>query len=93
MRDQSYISGVARVVEETGRKLVGEKLLAAPAGGTGGRGREDKSEKLVTEARKEGVSLLRLPKEMSRRVKNSSRWDHRCGVAPALRPRLGADGA
>ncbi|KAL8292537.1 hypothetical protein RQP46_001149 [Phenoliferia psychrophenolica] len=80
MRDQSYISGVARVVEETGKKLVSEKLLApgaAVAGGGGGRAREDKSEKLVQEARKEGVSLMRLPKEMSRRVKNSSRWDHK----------------
>ncbi|KAK4691325.1 hypothetical protein P7C70_g9377, partial [Phenoliferia sp. Uapishka_3] len=74
MRDQSYISGVARVVEETGRKLVGEKLVG---GSDKGKGRDDKSDKLVGEARKEAVELVRLPKEMSRRAKNSSRWDHK----------------
>lgn len=78
MRDQSYISGVGRVVEEAGRKIAGEKLM--PVGGTGGRpgGADDKSERLVGEARKEGVRLVRVPGAMSRRTKNSSRWDPKC---------------
>ncbi|GAA5923182.1 hypothetical protein JCM1841_005919 [Sporobolomyces salmonicolor] len=81
MRDQSYIAGVSRAVEEVGRQLVGDKLI--PQGRRAGPAEEtvrldersDKEEKMVREARNDGVELLLLPKGMSKRIKNGTRWD------------------
>ncbi|GAA5860048.1 hypothetical protein JCM1840_001855 [Sporobolomyces johnsonii] len=81
MRDQSYIAGVSRAVEEVGRQLVGDRLIpqgrrAAPAEETVRLDeRSDKEEKMVREARNDGVELLLLPKGMSKRIKNGTRWD------------------
>lgn len=78
MRDQSYISGVGRLAEETGKNLVGAGLI--PKGRNGGENgvlddRSEKEDKLVSVARSAGVNLVLLPKGMSRRSKNASRWD------------------
>lgn len=94
MRDQSYLSQVGREVEQVGRKLVGEELVPTAQSareeegdeeGGGGRldERTEKEERLVKEARKEGVVLILLPKGMSRRTRNASRWDHKY-VLPTL---------
>jgi len=80
MRDQSYIAGVGRAIEQVGRELVGEKLI--PQGRKLGADetvrldeRSDKEDKMVREARNQGVELMLLPKGMSKRLKNSTRWD------------------
>ncbi|GAA6010730.1 hypothetical protein JCM11491_002919 [Sporobolomyces phaffii] len=80
MRDQSYIAGVGRAIEDVGRQLVGDKLI--PQGRRLGADetvrldeRSDKEDKMVREARNEGVELMLLPKGMSKRVKNATRWD------------------
>ncbi|ORY92920.1 hypothetical protein BCR35DRAFT_11631 [Leucosporidium creatinivorum] len=79
MRDQSYISGVGRKAEEVGRQLVGDKLIPTSRRVEEGASRlddkTDKEDKLVRDARSEGVELVLLPKGMSRRVRNGSRWD------------------
>ena len=81
MRDQSYISGVGRKAEEIGKQLVGEKLI--PQGRrvdeTAGRldDKTEREEKLVRDAREEGVELVLLTKGMSRRVRNGSRFDQK----------------
>lgn len=85
MRDQSYLSRVGRVAEEVGRKLVGEDLVPSSRavreeeGHEEGRldDRTEKEDRLVKEARKEGVLLVLLPKGMSRRMRNTSRWDNK----------------
>ena len=90
MRDQSYLSGVGRVAEEVGRNLVGGALVPTSRAareaeegeereGVQGRldDRTEKEDKLVKEARVEGVHLILLPKGMSRRTRNASRWDHK----------------
>jgi hypothetical protein len=87
MRDQSYIAGVGRQVEETGRNLVQDKVI--PQGRGAGRDgkeaeqnrldeRSDKEDRMVREARNEGVELILLPKGMSKRLKNGTRWDQKC---------------
>jgi hypothetical protein len=80
MRDQSYIAGVGRAIEQVGRELVGEKLI--PQGRKLGADetvrldeRSDREDKMVREARNQGVELMLLPKGMSKRLKNSTRWD------------------
>ncbi|GAA5928253.1 uncharacterized protein JCM15063_003832 [Sporobolomyces koalae] len=80
MRDQSYIAGVGRAIEEVGRQLVGDKLI--PQGRRLGADetvrldeRSEKEDKLVREARNQGVELMLLPKGMSKRLKNGTRWD------------------
>ena len=80
MRDQSYIAGVGRVVEDVGRQLVGDKLI--PQGRRLGADetvrldeRSEKEDKMVREARNQGVELMLLPKGMSKRQKNATRWD------------------
>jgi len=80
MRDQSYIAGVGRVVEDVGRQLVGDKLI--PQGRILGADetvrldeRSEKEDKMVREARNQGVELMLLPKGMSKRQKNATRWD------------------
>ncbi|GAA5910763.1 zinc finger HIT domain-containing protein [Sporobolomyces salmoneus] len=80
MRDQSYIAGVGRAIEDVGKQLVGEKLI--PQGRRLGMDetvrldeRSEKEDKMVREARNQGVELMLLPKGMSKRVKNSTRWD------------------
>ena len=83
MRDQSYIAHVGRAVEGVGKQLVADKVLpqgrmaARPGDAQGVRidERSDKEERLVREARNEGVELTLLPKGMSKRLKNGSRWD------------------
>lgn len=83
MRDQSYIVDVGRAVEGVGKQLVADKVLpqgrmaARPGDAQGVRidERSDKEERLVREARNEGVELTLLPKGMSKRLKNGSRWD------------------
>lgn len=83
MRDQSYISGVSRMAEDVGKKLAGAGLVpsARGAGEEDSVGRLDewseKEEKLLREARGEGVKLVLLPKGMSRRNRNASRWDQK----------------
>jgi hypothetical protein len=86
MRDQSYISSVSRLAEEMGKELVANGLIPSShsqrqleESGSGSRLDElsDKETKLVREARNEGVRLLLLPKGMSRRSKNASRWDQK----------------
>ncbi|KAM0752215.1 hypothetical protein T439DRAFT_379308 [Meredithblackwellia eburnea MCA 4105] len=72
MRDQSYIANVGRLVEHMGRGIVNPSSLPGA-----GKKAEDKSERLINEARKEHVNLVRAPREMSRRVRNSSRWDQK----------------
>ncbi|GAA5908321.1 hypothetical protein JCM6882_006801 [Rhodosporidiobolus microsporus] len=105
MRDQSYIAGVGRAVEEVGRQLVQEKTL--PQGRGAGRGRDEgetvrlderseKEEKMVREARNEGVELVLLPKGMSKRLKNGTRWDPKNNrlewtVEVAFQPRPSVD--
>ncbi|GAA5843602.1 hypothetical protein JCM11251_007128 [Rhodosporidiobolus azoricus] len=106
MRDQSYIAGVGRAVEEVGRQLVQEKTL--PQGrGAAGKGRideeqvrlderSDKEEKMVREARNDGVELVLLPKGMSKRLKNGTRWDQKNNrmewtVEVAFQPRPSTD--
>ncbi|GAA5873851.1 hypothetical protein JCM8547_008620 [Rhodosporidiobolus lusitaniae] len=84
MRDQSYIAGVGRAVEGVGKQLVADRVI--PQGrGTGRIGaeaeavrldeRSDKEDRMVREARNEGVELVLLPKGMSKRLKNGTRWD------------------
>ncbi|KAK4046204.1 Box C/D snoRNA accumulation [Microbotryomycetes sp. JL201] len=77
MRDQSFISSVSRKTESIGRDLVGDKLI--PQGRTLAPSRLDerneKEDKLVKEARKQDVDLVLLPKGMSRRTRNNSRWN------------------
>lgn len=79
MRDQSYISSVGRKVEETGRQLVGDKLIPANSHGEESRldGKSEKETLLCTHARQEGVNLVLLPKGMSRRARNGTRWDQK----------------
>lgn len=80
MRDQSYIAGVGRAIEQVGKQLVDEKLI--PQGRRLGADetvrldeRSDKEDKMVREARNQGVELMLLPKGMSKRQKNLTRWD------------------
>ncbi|GAA5878890.1 hypothetical protein JCM16303_007221 [Sporobolomyces ruberrimus] len=80
MRDQSYIAGVGRAIEEVGKQLVGDKLI--PQGRRLGADetvrldeRSEKEDKMVREARNQGVELMLLPKGMSKRQKNGTRWD------------------
>lgn len=81
MRDQSYISGVGRKAEEVGRQLVGDKLIPTARRVEEGASRldekTDKEDKLVRDARSEGVELVLLPRGMSRRIRNGSRWDQK----------------
>ncbi|GAA5981734.1 hypothetical protein JCM10908_004581 [Rhodotorula pacifica] len=104
MRDQSYIAQVGRAVEGVGKQLVSDKVLpqgrmaARPGDAQGVRidERSDKEERLVREARNEGVELTLLPKGMSKRLKNGSRWDPKHNrlewtVEVAFQPRLPAD--
>ncbi|KAI5480908.1 zinc finger, HIT-type protein [Pseudohyphozyma bogoriensis] len=78
MRDQSYISSVSRKAEELGKQLAADKLLPARNAGEGRLDeRNDKEDLLVREARAEGVDLVLLPKGMSRRARNASRWDYK----------------
>ncbi|KAM0787794.1 hypothetical protein ACM66B_003848 [Microbotryomycetes sp. NB124-2] len=77
MRDQSFISSVSRKTEDIGRELVGDKLI--PQGKTLAPSRlderNDKEDKLVKEARKHQVDLVLLPRGMSKRTRNNSRWN------------------
>lgn len=86
MRDQSYIAGVSRAIEDVGRQLVSDKVI--PQGRGTGRSiddheavrldeRTDKEDRLVREAAKDGVDLVLLPKGMSKRIKNGTRWDQK----------------
>jgi hypothetical protein len=78
MRDQAFISGVSRTVEEEGKKLVKGKLVPNARGRTDEERldeRTDKEELLVRRAREEGVEIVLMPKGMSRRGRNASRWD------------------
>lgn len=84
MRDQSYIAGVNRAVEDVGRQLVADKVIPQGRGAVRSADgqdvvrldeRNDKEERLVREARRDGVDLVLLPKGMSKRVKNGTRWD------------------
>ncbi|BGP15882.1 hypothetical protein JCM10213_003689 [Rhodosporidiobolus nylandii] len=105
MRDSSFISGVGRAVEEVGRQLVQDKVI--PQGRGAGRGvdeaeavrldeRSDKEDRMVREARNEGVELMLLPKGMSKRNRNGTRWDPKNNrlewtVEIAFQPRPSAD--
>ncbi|SGY44464.1 BQ5605_C001g00162 [Microbotryum silenes-dioicae] len=78
MRDQSYIASVSRKSEHIGRQLVKDKLIPSLRANDGDQrldNRNDRENKMVYEARKQGVDLVLLPKGMTRRVKNASRWD------------------
>lgn len=84
MRDQSYISSVSRLAEEKGKLLAEQKLIPGQRVSQSdvereGTGRlDEKNEKedaLVREAGKEGVELVLVSKGMSKRQRNSSRWD------------------
>ncbi|SCV74306.1 BQ2448_6738 [Microbotryum intermedium] len=78
MRDQSYIASVGRKSEDVGRQLVKDKLIPSLRANDGDErldDRNDRENKMVYEARKEGVDLVLLPKGMTKRVKNASRWD------------------
>lgn len=95
MRDHSYLSGVSRLAEEMGRELVQNGLIPegsrtryaetdeATGSGTRLDDMTDKEARLVREARREGVRLLLLPKGMSRRAKNASKWDHKYVANPS----------
>ncbi|KAK4049103.1 Box C/D snoRNA accumulation [Microbotryomycetes sp. JL221] len=78
MRDQSFISNVGRQVEQVGRQLVGNKLIPqgnkvlSPARLDERNEREDK---LVKEARNNQIELVLLPRGMSKRQRNNSKWN------------------
>lgn len=98
MRDQSYLSGLGRVVDGAGRALVGGGLIPSAnstlsasgatdfsSGSAAAVGRLDelseKESRIRREAGKsEGVRLVILPKGMTRRGKNATKWDQTCGL-------------
>lgn len=89
MRDQSYISSVGRTVEDTGRELVRDKLI--PSANHARRGQHELADgpaRLDEQSEKEarlvqvawetsGTRLVLMPRGMSRRVKNQTRWDQK----------------
>lgn len=89
MRDQSYISSVGRRVEDTGRDIVQAKLIPSTRAHIGrnddGEGdasavrldeENEKESKLVKMAWETTMTeLVLMPRGMSRRVKNQTRWD------------------